>query len=91
MIIGYDVVGLTVTVLNYIALGLLMSGLFYMHYSQKLNWFVYFCFVFSAVVFVVYAIYLTDVYVFIQNMLFLLFDGVGVVKMIKVKKNGNPS
>ncbi|MHA1403793.1 MAG: hypothetical protein ACTSSI_08515 [Candidatus Helarchaeota archaeon] len=77
------------TCLNYVALIVLFSGCSYMHLTQKLNWFVYFCYIFSALMFAIYAVYLLDVYVLIQNTLFLVFDGIGVIKMLKVKRNGN--
>lgn len=77
-------------IVNYLALGLLFVGLFYMHYCQKLNWFVYFCFIFSAIVFIVYALFIIDVFVMVQNFIFLGFDGVGFVQMVK-KRNGGKS
>jgi len=82
---------LIMTCLNYTALAVLFIGCFYMHYFQRLNWFVYFCLLFSASVFVIHAVLILDVYVFIQNSLFLTFDAVGVVKMYRVKKNDNSS
>lgn len=72
-----------VLIVNYTALGLLFAGSAYMHVKQVLDKFVYFCYVVSSVIFVYYAILLIDSIFFIQNCIFLLFDTLGIFRMMK--------
>lgn len=77
---------LILVILNYCALGILFFGSFYMHHWQKLDKIVYFCYISSSIIFLLYAFVLIDIIFSIQNIIFLLFDMMGVVEMIKKRK-----